>query len=218
MTPAQVCLRVRPKIEVVRDSAGTGVVMQIRLKFVGALSVALLVVVAGCGVDFGLTPSDPLGTLSDMDKLLAGDKGLEKSQRKFTDPECFGHVRYEKLGKLKVYQYQDHNVNSTQKHWVLLGVDEAGKIKAVAGCFASGRKSFSDSGTKVEGLLGTLWAEINGGPAEFEKKNEPGIDVNEFLLATIEKGNVHGIWKKIPNSGLVSHHKTIWDMILIWVE
>ena len=183
----------------------------------GIVAVFALLVLSGCGDQFGISAAHPLGTFEVMDEILTG-KGLEKTERKFREPECFSRERFEKLGKLKVYQYEHFAKTSQFKHWVLIAVDDAGVVRAVGGCFHSGRKSFSDSGSKVEGYLGSLWAEVNGAPGEFEKKNEPGIDVNEFLIGHIEKGNVHGIWKKVPTSGMVSHHRAIHDGILLWID
>jgi hypothetical protein len=178
----------------------------------------LTIILPGCGDPYGITPSHPLATFEIMDRILTDDKGLERSERTLTVAECFRSELHEKLGELKVFQYEEYAKSSVVKHVVLIAVDEVHIVRAVAGAFHSGRQSFSDSGGKAESYLCGLWAAVNGGPAEFTKRNEPGVDVNEYLLSTIEKGGVHGLWKKMPGAGVVAHHATIQDKILLWID
>lgn len=193
--------------------------MTTRNALLSIVAVCTLLSLAGCGDDsYGVTPSHPLGTFEVMDHFLTDDKGLEKSERKFAWPELFNSELNEKFGELKVYQYQDFPKTSQYKHVVLIAVDEVNIVRAVGGQFHSGRKGFDDSGSKVEAYLAGLWGEVGGGSVKFEKKNEPGVDVNEYLIGNLDKGNVHGIWKKTPTSGVASHHRTLNDQLLLWID
>jgi len=184
----------------------------------GIAAVIVLLALPGCGNEYGLSPSNPLGTWDVMDVFLTEDKGLERQEIKFSRVDCFSTEVHEKLKDLKVYQYQEFTKTTLGKHVVLIVVDDVHIVRAIGGVFHSRRKSFSEYGGKVESYLASLWAEINGGPAAFEKKNEPGAALNEFLISKIDQGNVHGIWKKMPGSGEISHHQTIQDRILLWTD
>jgi hypothetical protein len=192
--------------------------MILRVTSIAIVGTVLLLLLPGCGDSFGITPSNPLGTWDVMDSVLTADKGLTRTERKFQVVECFRRELFEKFGKLKVFQYEEIAQNSDSKHLVLLAVDEVNIVRAVGGIFHSGRKSFSDSGSKVEGYMASLWAEVNGAPVEFTKENEPGGMISEFLLTKINKGNVHGIWKKTPATGEIAHHRTILDRMLLWID
>ncbi len=192
--------------------------MTVRKTAFGIAAGFVLLTLAGCSDPYGVTPSHPLGTFEVMDRILIDDKGLEKSERKFAWPELFNQELNDKFGELKVYQYQDFPKTSRYKHVVLLAVDEVNIIRAVGGTFHSGRKGFDDSGSKVEAYLAGLWGTVNDGPVKFVKKNEPGIDVNEYLISTLDQGNVHGIWKKTPGTGNASHRRTLSDQILLWID
>jgi hypothetical protein len=142
---------------------------------------------------------------------------FKRSEVEFSIPQAFNDPGiFEVIENLKVYQYQEFAQQSEGRHVVLIGVDDQNQVQAVGGQFHSGGDKFSTTGTRTQGFLAAYWAELAGMEPTFKKDNRPGVDVNEFLWAAFDKGGLRGRWEKIPNSGLASHTKSIWDMMLIW--
>jgi len=182
---------------------------------------ALMLTLAACGggVSFDVSAGQPLGSVAQMEDVIKGKERFERSkERKLTRPECFNDLDLiEKLTELKAYQWEEFPASETIKHLIVLAIDDAGEIRAVAGMFRSGSAKFTTNGTRTHEILASYWEAVFG-PATFKKQNRPGIDVDEFFLATAAKGGVRGRWEKEPKSGIASNSRSIWDMILIWRE
>lgn len=181
---------------------------------------ALMLTLAACGggVSFDVSAGQPLGSVAQMEDVIKGKERFKKLERKLTRPECFNDLdRIEKLTEFKAYQWQEFPASETIKHLIVVAVDDAGEIRAVAGSFRSGSDKFTTNGTRTHEILASYWEAVFG-PATFKKQNRPGIDVDEFFLATAAKGGVKGRWEKEPKSGIASNKRSIWDMILIWRE
>lgn len=180
--------------------------------------IGLFVALSGCGGGLELTPAHPLGTLADITAMLPADV-FERSQRTFTEAECFGPERQEKYGELTVHVFEEHPGSSMGvRHWVLVGVDAAGQVQAIGAKFASQSAKFTTSGTRSQAFMASLWQELQGGEAAFTKANRPGIDMDEYFYANLAKGAIKGYWEKIPNSRNGSDTRSIWDMALVWRE
>ena len=176
-------------------------------------AVALAALLPACGgAPVELSKENPLGTLADIEKVLT-EKGFEKSKRTFTVAEVF---EYETLTDLTVWVFEEHPTSSLGvKHWVLVGVDDGGRVMALGGKFASQSDGFTTSGTKTQKFLAEIWREIAGGEPSFTRMNRPGVDVDEYLMTRLSTPLVEGYWEKTPNSKMASHTRSIWDALIL---
>lgn len=179
-------------------------------------AIALLLAACGGG-GIEVTPAHPLGTLADFAKALDAIGRYEHSVRKFTNPETFAVEPWERFEALTVHAYEERTMSSAGvKHLVLIGVDEAGEVQAIGGSFNSKSPLYSTSGSETQKLLARFWVTVQGGEPTFEKLNYPGIDVDEYLRANFSTPTVAGIWHKQSTSKMISHSRSIWDMIFIY--
>jgi hypothetical protein len=171
------------------------------------------------GIDFGIDSKNPLGTFSKMDEYLR-EKGCKKGTIQLDTPDTFTLDSHALLKDLTCYEYADPKSGgqASLRYHVVIGVDAGGKVRCVGGRFMSRSGGFSTSGPASEEFLATYFEKHVGKRPTFEKRDEPGVDLDEYLWSEFTKGKIHGVWKKKPTTGDAKHTNTIFDHVLVWMQ
>ncbi len=188
---------------------------------VGAV-IAVPVLFLGGGSNYGIDKSHPLGNLEVMSEYLAGKK-LQRLERelKWSDmfPMTEPHEDFKQEDDWTVVEFKDSAWQETGvHHYVFFLVDETGGIRASGGGFYSGTSKYATVGTKAEVFLARYWLAIVKSKPKFELGNEPGIKLDEFLNTQVQRGRVHGNWRKKPTTGDAKHTRSIYDHIVFWID
>jgi len=191
--------------------------MKVLLAIFGILAVLAVPVwlMTRTGIDTGRDGSHPLGRFEVMDEFLR-EKGLERSERPILEAECPDPEVFLRLRDHPCYEYFDSMRQEQMRHRVVIAVDDRKQVVAVGGCFFSATNVWSTAGTRAENFLAHYWKEVVGSEPRFEKLNKPGVDLDEYLLAKVERPSWAAFWRKEPTSGNASHTRTLHDTLLVY--